>query len=111
MNIDWKAEVEQRKDQMLERLMELLKIDSSRDVEHAEKDAPLGPGPKAALLKMLEFAEADGFTTKNVENVAGHVEYGDGKEILGILGHLDEVPAGEGWDTDPFTPVDRKSVV
>ena len=42
MNIDWKAEVEQRKDQMLERLMELLKIDSSRDVEHAEKDAPLG---------------------------------------------------------------------
>lgn len=105
MNIDWKAEVEQRKDQMLERLMELLKIDSSRDVEHAEKDAPLGPGPKAALLKMLEFAEADGFTTKNVENVAGHVEYGDGKEILGILGHLDEVPAGEGWDTDPFAPV------
>jgi dipeptidase PepV len=105
MTIDWKAEVESRKDVMLERLMELLKIDSSRDIEHATDDAPLGPGPRKALEKMLMFAEADGFTTKNVENVAGHIEYGDGDEIFGILGHMDEVPAGEGWETNAFEPV------
>ncbi len=105
MTIDWKAEVNSRKDVMLERLMELLKIDSSRDTEHATKDAPLGPGPRKALETMLSFAEKDGFTTKNVENVAGHIEYGDGDEIFGILGHMDEVPAGEGWETKPFEPV------
>lgn len=105
MTIDWKAEVDSRKDVMLERLIELLKIDSSRDTEHATKEAPLGPGPQKALEKMLSFAKEDGFETKNIENVAGHIEYGDGDEILGVLGHMDEVPAGEGWETDPFEPV------
>ena len=105
MAVNWEKEVEERKDQMFDRLMELLKIDSSRDIEHATTQAPLGPGPKAALEKMLEFADEDGFKTKNIENVAGHVEYGDGSEILGILGHLDEVPAGDGWETKPFEPV------
>jgi dipeptidase PepV len=51
------------------------------------------------------MAERDGFTTKNVENVAGRIELGQGDEILGVLGHVDVVPAGEGWNTDPFTPV------
>ncbi|AEV94388.1 dipeptidase PepV [Pediococcus claussenii] len=105
MAIDWTAEVEKRKEQTLNRLVELLKIDSSRDSEHGTKEAPLGEGPKKALETVLGFAKEDGFVIKNVENVAGHVEYGDGKEILGILGHMDEVPAGEGWETNPFEPV------
>lgn len=107
MTIDWNAEVQSRKDVMLERLMELLKIDSSRDTEHATKDAPLGPGPRKALETMLAFAKEDGFVTKNIDNVAGHIEYGDGEEIFGILGHMDEVPAGEGWETNPFELVEK----
>lgn len=105
MTIDWQAEVDSRKDLMLTRLVELLKIDSSRDTEHGTKEAPLGPGPRKALETMLGFAKEDGFTTKNVENVAGHIEYGDGDEIFGILGHMDEVPGGDGWETNPFEPV------
>ena len=53
---------------------------------------------------MLEIAERDGFTTKNVDNYAGHFDYGDGDETLGIFGHLDVVPAGDGWDSDPYEP-------
>lgn len=29
----------------------------------------------------------------------------EGDEILGIFGHMDVVPAGDGWDTDPYEPV------
>ncbi|UOR11878.1 dipeptidase PepV [Halobacillus amylolyticus] len=54
---------------------------------------------------MLKIAEKDGFVTKNVDGHAGHIEFGQGEQILGILGHLDVVPSGEGWETDPFTPV------
>jgi succinyl-diaminopimelate desuccinylase len=27
---------------------------------------------------------------------------GEGEDVLGILAHLDVVPAGDGWKTDPF---------
>ncbi|HET9427908.1 MAG TPA: succinyl-diaminopimelate desuccinylase [Allosphingosinicella sp.] len=30
---------------------------------------------------------------------------GDGSPHFGFAGHLDVVPAGDGWSTDPFTPV------
>ena len=41
---------------------------------------------------------------KNVDNYAGHFEFGEGEEVLGIFAHMDVVPAGSGWDTDPYTP-------
>lgn len=105
MNINWKKEVESRKENLLEDLKELMQINSVRDVEHKTDNEILGPGPAEALRKVLSFGERDGFVTKNVDNLAGHIEFGEGTETLGILGHVDVVPAGDGWDTDPFDPV------
>ncbi|OJF92587.1 dipeptidase PepV [Alkalibacterium sp. 20] len=104
-NIDWKAEAAKRKDAYLEDLFDLLRIDSVRDDENATDEAPLGPGPKEALEAFLALGERDGFLTKNVDNWAGHIEYGDGDELMGILAHVDVVPTGTGWETDPFEPV------
>lgn len=98
-------EVEARKDDLLNDLNDLLRINSERDDSQATKEAPFGPGPKEALEKMLTIAERDGFSTKNVDNYAGHIDFGEGDETLGIFGHLDVVPAGDGWDTDPYEPV------
>lgn len=105
VKVDWKKEIDARKDDLFSDLSDLLRIDSVRDVEHKTADMPLGPGPAKALHKFLEIGERDGFTTKNIENVAGHIEFGEGDEVLGVLGHVDVVPVGDGWDTDPFEPV------
>lgn len=105
MTIDWQKEVEARKDDLLKDLGDLIRINSIRDVEHGTKEEPLGPGPAAALRKVLEIGDRDGFVTKNIENVAGHIEYGDGEEMFGLLGHVDVVPVDDNWDTDPFEPV------
>ncbi|WP_156647735.1 Sapep family Mn(2+)-dependent dipeptidase, partial [Loigolactobacillus coryniformis] len=102
MTIDWEKEVKQREPEMLADLAELIAIDSSRDDEHKTATAPLGEGPRDALRKVLSFGERDGFTTKNIDNLAGRIEYGDGAEALGIFAHMDVVPAGDGWDTEPF---------
>jgi succinyl-diaminopimelate desuccinylase len=51
---------------------------------------------------MLNLGEKDGFLPKNVGNLAGHLEFGEGKELLGILCHVDVVPEGDGWSSDPF---------
>ncbi|MFL2100190.1 dipeptidase PepV [Desemzia sp. FAM 24101] len=105
MAIDWKKEAEARKDDFLKDLFMLLKIDSVRDDSKASKDAPVGPGPKEALEAFLALGEKDGFISKNTGNIAGHLEYGEGDEMMGVLAHVDVVPPGNGWDTDPFEPV------
>ena len=105
MTINWQKEVDDRKDDLLEDLKNLLRISSEREDDKATKDAPFGPGPKAALLHMLSYGERDGFVVKNVDNYAGHIEYGEGSETLGVFGHMDVVPAGDGWDSDPYEPV------
>ncbi|MFD1428952.1 dipeptidase PepV [Lacticaseibacillus mingshuiensis] len=104
MTIDWQKEAEGYQDDLLRDLFTLLKIDSVRDVEHKTDTAPLGPGPAEALKQMLALGQRDGFKTLNVDNVAGRIEYGDGDEIFGLFGHMDVVPAGPGWQTDPFAP-------
>ncbi|TVP89408.1 Sapep family Mn(2+)-dependent dipeptidase, partial [Alkalibacterium sp.] len=103
--IDWKVEAEKRQEAFFEDLFDLLRIDSVRDDDKATEEAPVGPGPKEALEAFLALGDRDGFTTKNVDNWAGHIEFGDGDETLGVLAHVDVVPTGTGWDTDPFEPV------
>jgi succinyl-diaminopimelate desuccinylase len=34
---------------------------------------------------------------------------GEGPERIGFFSHLDVVPAGDGWDTPPFEPVEREA--
>ena len=68
---------------------------------------PFGEGPAACLKEALQIAEEMGFATANMDNYCGYAEMGEGKDIIGICAHLDVVPAGDGWDSDPFTLVQR----
>lgn len=104
MSIDWEKEVSHRSDELLNDLTELLSIDSSRDIEHKTENYPLGPGPAKALQTFLHFAERDNFKTKNVDNLAGRIELGESDDPIAILGHVDVVPQGPGWETDAFSP-------
>ena len=54
---------------------------------------------------MYEIAQRDGFSTHDVDHIAGRIEAGKGDDVLGVLCHVDVVPAGDGWDSDPFNPV------
>ncbi|WP_445506342.1 dipeptidase PepV [Niallia sp. 03190] len=100
--IDWSKEVNSRKDDLIKDLQGLLQIKSVLDEENATEEAPLGVGVKQALTYLLELGKKDGFEVKNVKNLAGHVQFGTGKESLGILCHVDVVPEGDGWTSNPF---------
>ena len=101
----WKEKVQQYEDQIINDLKGLLAIESVRDDAKASEDAPVGPGPRKALDYMYEIAHRDGFTTHDVDHIAGRIEAGKGNDVLGILCHVDVVPAGDGWETDPYEPV------
>ncbi|MBR5740362.1 MAG: Sapep family Mn(2+)-dependent dipeptidase, partial [Firmicutes bacterium] len=90
-------------EEMLESLARLVKYNSVQG--EALEGKPFGEGPAAVLREALEMAEEMGFRTKNVDNYCGYAEIGEGNDIIGLVGHLDIVPAGTGWDTDPFTMV------
>lgn len=104
MSVDWKNEATKHQDDYLADLTTMLRVPSFRDDSQATDDAPLGPGPKQALTTFFAIAERDGFKTKNIDNLVGYAEIGEGDETLAILAHVDEMPAGNGWDTDPFEP-------
>ena len=81
-------------------LRENLRIPS---VEGApEEGAPYGIEVRRSLEHVLEAAGMMGFRTCNVDNHVGWCEYGEGDEMVAVLGHLDVVPAGDGWSFDPW---------
>lgn len=66
---------------------------------------PFGDDCARVLDKVVELAEGYGLKAKNVDYYAAHAEYGEGEGNAIVMSHMDVVPAGEGWDTDPYTMV------
>ncbi|MCR4431393.1 MAG: dipeptidase PepV [Tepidanaerobacteraceae bacterium] len=97
---DMDSLIDQWKDEIVEETRNLIKIRSVE--EPAKNDRPFGDGPYEALRYSLELSEKLGFSTRNHENFAGHAEWGQGRDIVGILVHLDVVPEGSGWSYPPY---------
>ena len=76
-----------------------------RSVQEAPLEGkPFGEGAALALEHMLNLGKELGFEVENFENYAGHIDYGTGpdEEMIGVLGHVDVVPEGKGWDYPPY---------
>lgn len=94
--------IDGRLGEILDSLRRVIRI---RSVMGQPKDgSPFGEGPAKALHETLEIARELGFSPVNVDNYAGHVEYGQGGKLYAVLGHLDVVPEGDvsRWTSDPY---------
>lgn len=72
----------------------------------ATPGAPFGKGIRSALDEIMAICGELGFKTyEDPDGYYGYAEVGEGKDIFGLIGHVDVVPAGapSDWDTDPFT--------
>ena len=85
---------------LLDAVLGLVAIDSVALTDVSEK-APYGAGPAKALDYVLDLCEELSIRTVNDNNKIAWAEIGQGDEIVGILGHLDIVPVGEGWAHNP----------
>jgi succinyl-diaminopimelate desuccinylase len=92
--------VDSMKGDIIKSTQELIKIKSLET--KPETDAPFGKEIKECLDRTLEICRELGFKTENFDGFAGHAEYGDGDEIVGILVHVDVVPEGSGWSHEPY---------
>ena len=82
----------------------------SVSIETQNPDMPFGEGAKKTLDYALDLGNRLGFRTKNIDNYCGYIEFGEGENLLGIIGHLDVVPSGDGWDTPPFSSTIKDNI-
>ena len=99
--------IDSHMDEQLEALRDLLRIPSVSRGEPRE-GMPLGKPVYDALDYTLKLARRLGFEkTRMLDGYCATVDFGEGEELLMIMAHLDVVPAGGGWQSDPFEPVER----
>lgn len=104
-------EFENLKEDMLRSISEVVSIPSV--CSDGQGGFPFGENVDKALRKALEISERLGFkAVYGKDGYYGYAEIGFGEEMLGIVCHLDVVPAGElsNWKYEPFvaTIVDGK---
>lgn len=92
--------IDEMKDEIVESVQRIVRIKSVEG--EAKENMPFGEGVNQCLETTLEIADSLGLKTKNVDGYAGHVEIGEGEEILGLLCHLDVVPEGSNWTFPPY---------
>lgn len=100
LSYEFNKKADEYKEELIKSIRRLVKINS---VEGKKlDDAPFGSGPKEALEEALKISRELGFKTKNIENAIGYAEYGESDDYIGIIGHVDIVPEGDGWNYNPF---------
>lgn len=95
--------LDSKKEEMIHTLCEVIKFPSVSERGN-NPFHPFGEACSNALNFVLETANSLGFKTKNLNNYCGYIEFGEGSELVGIIGHLDVVPADNSWSYSPFAP-------
>ncbi|HUX17020.1 MAG TPA: ArgE/DapE family deacylase [Phycisphaerae bacterium] len=80
------------------------------DLIRARTENPPGDEHRAAKI-LTQFCEAEGIPCETFEKAPGRTNVvarvGRGRPRIAVPLHFDVVPAGDGWETDPFEPVVR----
>lgn len=106
------AWIDGQREKIIEELSEVASIKSVSDASSEVK--PFGQGCLDVLNLMLDKGQKAGFETHNYDNYVGSIFYDTGakeENTIGVWAHLDVVPEGEGWLSDPYSPVLRDGLL
>lgn len=106
--MEMKNWITEHQDGLLDDLLSVLAIESVEG--EPLPGMPNGKAVNEALERMLGIGRSHGFRTGNIDGHAGYIEYGEGDDYVGVLGHLDIVPVGTGWTRNPLGEVHGDSV-
>ncbi len=96
----FQALIEQNQPALLDSLQKCIQIPSL--YQEDDSGYPYGKPIQTCLEYMLQLSQSLGFRTYNMDNQVGWAEYGEGEEMVAVLGHLDVVPEGDGWTVPPY---------
>ncbi len=96
-------------DEVLADIERLVEVESVEDLAAGTEGAPYGPGPREALSRALAMAQRAGLDAHDCEGYIGYADLaGQGDTQIGIIGHVDVVPAGPGWSVEPYALTKRE---
>ncbi len=98
-----------QKEAMIQSLKESLRIPSVQG--EAREGAPYGVEVRRCLDHALDTASRLGFSVTDMDHQMGWCEYGEGDEMVAVLGHLDVVPEGDGWSFEPYGGEERDGLI
>lgn len=93
--------IDEKRDIIIDTLSRTIEFPSV-SVETDDPTKPFGEDCKNVLNYILDLGKQLGFRVKNIDGYCGYLEFGEGEEMLGIIGHLDVVPADNNWTYSPF---------
>ena len=95
--------IDSYRDEYVRTLQEWVRTPSVRT--EAETGAPFGRDIRRMLDRAMETARGMGFEPRDFDGYACDLTLGSCPEAVGVLGHLDVVPTGDGWTKPPFGAV------
>ena len=103
--------VQENRDNIIRDIGRVIAVPSVRGEE--EENAPYGKEPRRALEVALSIAEEMGLETGVCDDRMGWAQITgeSGEKYLATVTHLDVVPAGKGWASDPFTLVEKEDYI
>ena len=97
------AYIDSKKEEMLNDLAHLVRINSQKG--EAQEGKPFGEGPAEVLAAGESLMKKYGLITKNYDNYVVTGDLSEAEKGLDVLAHLDVVPVTEDWKvTQPFEP-------
>lgn len=88
---------------LIDDLTQWIAVPSISRADRAAPGAPFGLECAQILQLVLDHAEQAGFKTEQHQGYAGSVIYGKHARDIGLINHLDVVPAGDNWTFPPFS--------
>ena len=92
--------IESYRDDFVQTLQEWVRVPSVKG--EAAPGAPFGKEIGQMMDLAAETGRRMGFRVRTFDGYACDITLGEAEETLGILGHLDVVPVGDGWLKAPF---------
>ena len=97
--------IEEHKEQLIEDVKLLSSIKSVSQAQPENKEEPYGAGCRQALDAALGLAKKYGFVVTDYDHYCGTaILPGETEEQIGFFGHMDVVPEGTDWNSDPYVP-------
>ncbi len=103
---DIKEFIKENEENIKRDIKRLVDIKSVADTPTA--NAPNGEGVRKAQKAAEELLKSIGLEVTDLDGRVGFGHYGSKEKFLGIIAHLDVVPEGNGWQSDPFCCTERE---
>lgn len=96
----YRTYIEKNRDHIIRDIQRLVNIRSVKS--EPKPGAPYGEGVRAAQLAAMALCQEAGLEVTDLGGRIAWGHYGDPDRFIGVIAHLDVVPEGTGWQSDPY---------